>query len=74
MGHQDNYHAYLLRLWREDASAPWRASLQEAHAGQLVNFASVAQLIAFIEEQTRAAPKAFSSQQGNVAQKKNDKQ
>jgi hypothetical protein len=51
---RDNYHAYLLRLWRDDENAPWRASLQEAHAGQLVSFASVAQLVAFIEQ--RAAP------------------
>jgi hypothetical protein len=65
MGHQDNYHAYLLRLWREDVDTPWRASLQEAHAGQSFNFASVAQLIAFIEEQTHASPEVHGPRKGD---------
>ncbi|MFO7540649.1 MAG: hypothetical protein R6X32_21640 [Chloroflexota bacterium] len=51
-GPQNNYQAYLLRLWRDDANTPWRASLQETHGSELVSFASVAQLIAFIEQQT----------------------
>lgn len=48
------YHAYLLRLWRDDEHTPWRASLQETQTGQrqLISFASVAQLIAFIEQKT----------------------
>jgi hypothetical protein len=52
MGSRDNYYAYLLRIWREDQQSPWRASLQEAHAGQLLNFASLAQLIVFLEQRT----------------------
>jgi hypothetical protein len=65
MGHQNNYHAYLLRLWREDANTPWRASLQEAHAGRSFNFASVAQLIAFIEAQTHASSEVFGHQESD---------
>lgn len=48
----EKYQAYLLRLWREDEDAPWRASLQDARAGEVRSFASVAQLVAFIEQQT----------------------
>ena len=47
----NNYQAYLLRLWRDDGNTPWRASLQDTRAGQLHTFASLSQLIAFIEQQ-----------------------
>jgi hypothetical protein len=52
MDSPENYQAYLLRLWREDEASPWRASLQDARVGQLLSFASVAQLIAYIEQRT----------------------
>ncbi|MFO7538195.1 MAG: hypothetical protein R6X32_09055 [Chloroflexota bacterium] len=61
MDNRDDYQAYLLRLWRDDENAPWRATLQEAHAGQLVSFSSVAQLIAFIEQQTASDQKRLKS-------------
>lgn len=50
---RENYRAYLLRLWRDDEASPWRASLQDPRAGETFGFASVAQLIAFIEQQTQ---------------------
>lgn len=51
MSSEEIYQAYLLCLWRDDGQAPWRASLQEAQAGQLISFASVAQLIVYLEQQ-----------------------
>jgi transposase len=42
-GQQNNYHAYLLRLWRDDEFSAWRASLQDARAGELISFSSVSQ-------------------------------
>jgi hypothetical protein len=51
MSSEEIYQAYLLRLWRDDGQAPWRASLQEAQAGQLISFTSVAQLIVYLEQQ-----------------------
>ncbi len=50
----NTYHAYLLRLWRDDGRAPWRASLQDAHAGEMHTFASVPALLTFIAQQTGA--------------------
>lgn len=43
-----DYHAYLLRLWREDADAPWRCSLQAADGTQRLGFADMAQLVAYL--------------------------
>ncbi len=50
---RENYRAYLLRLWRDGEESPWRASLQDPRAGETFGFASVTQLIAFIEQQTQ---------------------
>lgn len=51
-GRSDNYHAYLLRLWRDDDDAPWRASLQEAQAGHIHHFPTINHLIQFVNQQT----------------------
>jgi hypothetical protein len=47
-----NYAAFLLRLWREQDSAPWRATLQDPHTGERRSFGSLARLVAYLEEQT----------------------
>jgi hypothetical protein len=49
-----HYHAYLLRLWREEEGMPWRATLQNPHTGEQEGFASVEQLIHFIRSKTEA--------------------
>ncbi|MCA9999163.1 MAG: hypothetical protein KDE56_25540 [Anaerolineales bacterium] len=46
-----NYHAYLLRLWRDHANAPWRVSLQSADTRERRHFADLANLLAYLEEQ-----------------------
>ncbi len=47
-----HYHAYLLRIWREEEGMPWRATLQNPHTGEQEGFASVEQLINFIRTKT----------------------
>jgi hypothetical protein len=43
-----DYHAYLLRLWREEESLPWRAELVSPQTGEKHHFASHKQLLAFL--------------------------
>ena len=50
------YHSYLLRLWRESARGAWRASLQSTTTEQVVHFADVAALVAFLVAQTGEPP------------------
>ena len=48
---QPTYITFLLRLWRADATAPWRASLHDPHSGDKHNFASIAQMVEFLYAQ-----------------------
>ena len=54
MGKQQRYVSYLLRLWQaqSDGAWVWRASLEESHTGARRAFTDLAQLFAFIEQQT----------------------
>jgi hypothetical protein len=42
---------YVLRLWREHGSAPWRAALRSAESGSMLGFADLDELIAFLEHE-----------------------
>jgi len=44
------YFAYLLRFWREPGSG-WRFSLQDPHSGARRGFATLEELVAFLERQ-----------------------
>lgn len=46
------YRAYLVRLWRDDPAEPWRASAQSAQSGELICFATLQELFAFLEVHT----------------------
>lgn len=46
-----NYYSYLLRLWREGDTAPWRASLEDAHTGERRNFACLRDLFRALESE-----------------------
>lgn len=46
-----NYHAYLIRFWRDNDRQPWRATLVLTQTGEKRSFASVAQLLAFLADQ-----------------------
>lgn len=43
---QTNYHAGLLRLWRE--AGAWRASLQDAESSRRLGFADLDHLFAYL--------------------------
>jgi hypothetical protein len=53
-GQGRRYLSYLLRLWqtRQEGRLVWRASLESAHTGERRGFASLAELYAFLEQQT----------------------
>ena len=48
------YHAYLIRLWQDQPSSPWRASAQSVQSGEVVRFASIDALYAFLRVKTGA--------------------
>jgi hypothetical protein len=61
MEKRTDYLSYLLRLWRvssverarrdDSGQAVWRASLQETLSGDRTNFASLDDLVAFLQHQ-----------------------
>lgn len=53
-----DYHAGLLRLWREGAGGPWRASLQDAESGERLGFANLERLFAYLRRLTDDMPDA----------------
>jgi hypothetical protein len=58
MNQQRRYLAYLLRLWQESGGDPprdpplWRASLERPQSGDRLGFASLADLFAFLDNET----------------------
>jgi hypothetical protein len=53
---QRPYISYLLRLWQAQSQEGlvWRASLEHASTGERQGFASLADLLAFLEQATAA--------------------
>jgi hypothetical protein len=51
----------ILRVWREDADAPWRASVQSAATGDRTYFAALEDVCGFLRTLTGAAPPASAS-------------
>ena len=49
------YLAYMLRLWQTSKETVWRASLESPHTGERHGFASLDDLISFLQRQTAAA-------------------
>lgn len=49
------YESYLLRLWQEDGSSPWHASLQSTVTQQVQFFAEVEDLCVFLTARLSAA-------------------
>lgn len=46
------YRAYLVRLWRDGAHEPWRASAQSVQSGELIRFATLPELFTFLDIHT----------------------
>ena len=53
-----DYHASLLRLWREGVGGRWRTSLQLAEGGERVGFADLERLFAYLLQMTDNAQAA----------------
>jgi hypothetical protein len=51
--HPADYHAGLLRLWRDGPGGPWRASLQDAESGERIGFADLDRLFAYLRRLTK---------------------
>lgn len=47
-----DYHAYLLRLWREEGEY-WRVSLQSTRTGERFGFTDLQAAVQFIEQNLR---------------------
>ena len=52
--HQPEYHAFPLRLWRDDARQDWHASLQSTATGQRFLFGTLDELFAFLDARLEA--------------------
>ena len=50
-----SYLSYLLRLWQAKRGGEriWRASLESPHTGERKSFATLTDLFAFLEQETR---------------------
>jgi hypothetical protein len=51
-----DYHAVLLRLWRDGPGGAWRASLQHAESGERIGFARLEQLFAYLRRLATHTP------------------
>ncbi len=49
---RSKYHVYLLRLWRDDESTPWRIQVKDPHTDEAFAFADLESLLAFLRRQT----------------------
>ncbi len=52
---ESTYMSYMLRLWREDARAPWRASLQSTATEETCHFTDIDRMWAFLKAQMEDA-------------------
>jgi hypothetical protein len=43
-----DYHAWLLRMWRETPDVPWRIALESVSMGERKGFADLEALIAYL--------------------------
>jgi hypothetical protein len=48
---EPTYLSYMLRLWREEPRAPWRASLHSTATGQIHLFGDVERMWAYLNAQ-----------------------
>jgi hypothetical protein len=49
-----HYQAYLVRLWRESDTDPWRVTIQHIQTQEKQHFASLPAYIAFLHNQVNA--------------------
>jgi hypothetical protein len=49
---KSEYHSYLLRLWCDGATVPWRASVEVPGRAETHTFSNLEALFAFLRAQT----------------------
>lgn len=49
-----NYHAYLVRIWRDNEQAPWRGSATHVTTGEIHKFATLPLLWRYLQSQVGA--------------------
>jgi len=59
MSNEQDYLAYLLRLWQitSGGNIVWRASVESPHTGERHGFADLQTLFAFLEDKTGSPPR-----------------
>lgn len=68
------YMAYLLRLWREKRDGSWRALLENPNNGERAGFATLAELVTFLEIKTGEAVQVEAEIGNNDEANATDKQ
>jgi hypothetical protein len=63
------YKAYLLRLWRESHEATWRALLENPNSGERAAFATLEDLVAFLEAKTGEVIRPLSLEKNPLPEK-----
>lgn len=53
--HPSLYYSYLLRLWRDDKTSPWRIQLEDPHTGERHGFPNMEKLIEFLDRRIEEA-------------------
>jgi hypothetical protein len=62
------YQSYLLRLWRDGAQGPWRASLQSTATGHVRFFADTGEVWGFIQAQLTMEGEGPDAQDGDLGE------
>lgn len=60
------YHAYLLRIWRENGCEAWRALLEDPHTGERLGFDGADRLLAYLTAQLTTKPPPTSEAEGTA--------
>jgi len=55
-----NYHAFLLRLWRENGRSPWHASVENPHNGEKKIFANLEQFWLYVQMEIEIETAVFT--------------
>jgi hypothetical protein len=62
---ESNYLAFLVRLRRDNESAPWRVTIEDPHSGEKRGFAGLAEFMAYLAAVTGTAPEVEAGKAGS---------
>jgi len=52
IGRPDTYQAYLVRLWRDSQTDPWRVTVRSVLSTEHLQFADLESMCAYLQRQT----------------------